>query len=244
SGGLNMSNAGLLTRRAFVGNMTVPAGLNVSTITAESVTFARMQNLNAAILMGRGEGAGAGDPEEIQLHPTLQIIGTELSVNENEVPGPGDGGFVLVDDPGEHTGTDVVWARHQSRNLGQPGHNQASRPNSVCLMTDITSGLQSVAGANSVILGGRQNDIDLDSDYSVICGGSINKMEDEIQYSFIGTQGRIYSRGHTLPDDHVPSHITMFSGGRMTSLTTGLGRYHFFGAGGEMVGDAHHDVCF
>jgi hypothetical protein len=60
------------------------------TVAPESITFAKMQNVSASKLLGRGD-SGAGDPEEITLGAGLTISGTTLSAS-----GGGGGAWSLV----------------------------------------------------------------------------------------------------------------------------------------------------
>lgn len=64
------------------GDVTGSAGSGVLTISGDSVTYAKMQNVSAASrLIGRGSAGGAGDPEEIMLGSGLTLIGTTLSAS-------------------------------------------------------------------------------------------------------------------------------------------------------------------
>ncbi len=55
------------------------SGSQPATIPADTVTYAKMQNISAAsLLLGRGSAAGAGDPEEISLGAGLTMTGTVL----------------------------------------------------------------------------------------------------------------------------------------------------------------------
>jgi hypothetical protein len=92
---LEIKNAGdlsigiLRTARmpAFTGDVTTTQGAVATTITADAVTYAKMQNISAASkLLGRGSAAGAGDPQELTVGSGLKIVGTTLS-----------GGLVLLE---------------------------------------------------------------------------------------------------------------------------------------------------
>lgn len=61
------------------GNITVSGVGTVWTIDNDVVTFAKMQNSTAAdVLIGRGNGGGAGDFQEITLGPSLSMTGTVI----------------------------------------------------------------------------------------------------------------------------------------------------------------------
>ena len=54
--------------------------IDTADITADAVTYAKMQNVSAASrLVGRGSAAGVGDPEEITLGTNLAMVGTVLN---------------------------------------------------------------------------------------------------------------------------------------------------------------------
>lgn len=60
------------------GDITVSAAGATWTIDADAVTFAKMQNINTARLLGRGTAA-VGDIEEITLGTNLSLTGTTLN---------------------------------------------------------------------------------------------------------------------------------------------------------------------
>lgn len=62
------------------GDVVVSGGGTVWTVDNDAITYAKMQNISAASrLLGRGAGAGAGDPQEISLGENLLMTGTVLS---------------------------------------------------------------------------------------------------------------------------------------------------------------------
>lgn len=70
-------NNAKVTNATHTGDVT---GSTALTIANDAVTFAKMQNVSAASrLIGRGSGAGAGDPQEISLGTGLTMTGSVLS---------------------------------------------------------------------------------------------------------------------------------------------------------------------
>jgi hypothetical protein len=78
-GGLEFSGSAGIQRSALTGDVTAPAGSNITTIANDAVTFAKMQNIATQTLIGRGT-AGTGDPESITLASSLSIAGGALGV--------------------------------------------------------------------------------------------------------------------------------------------------------------------
>ena len=57
-------------------------GSVAATIANDAVTYAKMQNVSAADkLLGRGNGGGSGDPQEITLGTNLSMSGTTLNAS-------------------------------------------------------------------------------------------------------------------------------------------------------------------
>ena len=81
-GGLEFTGSGGIQRSALTGDVTAPAGSNTTTIANDAVTFAKMQDLNAARVVGRTD-ASAGDPQELSVASPLQISGTQLQFNQS-----------------------------------------------------------------------------------------------------------------------------------------------------------------
>lgn len=81
SGQVLIGNAGgtAYVKQTISGDLGV-TNSGVATIPANTVTYAKMQNISAASrLLGRGSASGAGDPEELTVGSGLQIVGTEIS---------------------------------------------------------------------------------------------------------------------------------------------------------------------
>lgn len=79
------------------GDITVSAGGTVWTIDNDAVTFAKMQNVSAiSRLIGRGSGAGAGDPEEIILGTNLSMSGTTLNATGGSGSGLSNGAVLAL----------------------------------------------------------------------------------------------------------------------------------------------------
>jgi hypothetical protein len=67
---------------ADYGDVTVSGAGTIWTIDNDVVTYAKMQNVSAADkLLGRGNGGGAGDVQEITLGTNLSMTGTTLNVS-------------------------------------------------------------------------------------------------------------------------------------------------------------------
>ena len=85
---------------ALTGNVTASGtGSVAATIANDAVTYAKMQNVSAADrLLGRGNGGGAGDVQEIALGTNLSLSGTTL--NATATVSDGDKGDITVSGSG------------------------------------------------------------------------------------------------------------------------------------------------
>ena len=80
SGGLEFTGTGGIQRSALTGDVAASAGSNTTTIQADSVTYAKMQNVSATDkLLGRST-AGAGDVEEITCTAAARSILDDTTV--------------------------------------------------------------------------------------------------------------------------------------------------------------------
>lgn len=68
-------------------------GAQVATIANNAVTYAKLQDMPASTLLGRGQGGGTGDPQEITLGAGLSMAGTVLSATAS---GSGSSGTALA----------------------------------------------------------------------------------------------------------------------------------------------------
>ena len=76
-------------RAALTGDVTAAQNVNATTIAADAVSYAKMQNVSAASkLLGRGD-SGSGDVQELTL-------GTGLTMSGTTVNGAAAGGMVLI----------------------------------------------------------------------------------------------------------------------------------------------------
>lgn len=77
---LEFSGAQSIQRAALTGDVTAAANSNSTTIANDAVTFAKMLNATAeSVIIGRGQGSGAGDFQELTLGTGLSMTGTVLS---------------------------------------------------------------------------------------------------------------------------------------------------------------------
>lgn len=66
-----------------------------ATIPDKTIDYAKIQDATEATILGRGEGAGSGDVEELTAGSGLEIVGTEVKfveVAESRLLGRGEGG--------------------------------------------------------------------------------------------------------------------------------------------------------
>jgi len=84
------------------GDITVSSSGAAWAIDADVVSFAKMQNATgASVLVGRGEGGGAGDFQEISLGSNISMTGTVINVSTGTATlGDGDYGNIVVSSSG------------------------------------------------------------------------------------------------------------------------------------------------
>ena len=118
SGGLEFSGSGGIQRSALTGDVTASAGSNATTIANDAVTFAKMQNITDARLLGRSSGSD-GDCQHITIGTGLSLSSGALSASSNAKVRPitfgvgngtdvittGNHGFITV----PYTGTITTW---------------------------------------------------------------------------------------------------------------------------------------
>lgn len=78
SGGLEFTGAGGIQRSALTGEVAASAGSATTTIQNDAVTFAKMQNITTARVLGRTT-AGSGDVEELSAGAGISISGGQIS---------------------------------------------------------------------------------------------------------------------------------------------------------------------
>jgi len=79
-GGLEFTGSGGIQRSALTGEVTASAGSNATTIANDAVTFAKIQNISTARILGRTTG-GSGDVEELSAGSGITITGGEISAS-------------------------------------------------------------------------------------------------------------------------------------------------------------------
>lgn len=88
-GGIEFTGSTGIQTSDFTGDVTKAAGGTAQTIANDAVTYAKMQNVSAeSRLLGRGQGGGAGDVQEISLGTGMTLTGTTLSSSGGDVVGP------------------------------------------------------------------------------------------------------------------------------------------------------------
>lgn len=66
----------LLSRAALTGDVTASQGSNATTIAANAVTYAKMQDVSATSRVIGRKTSGAGDPEELTMSEVLDFVGS------------------------------------------------------------------------------------------------------------------------------------------------------------------------
>lgn len=85
--GLSLSGTALSASTTLTGDVTgTGSGSFAATIANDAVTYAKIQNVSAADrLLGRGNGGGSGDVQEITLGTNLSLTGTTLNAASGSV---------------------------------------------------------------------------------------------------------------------------------------------------------------
>jgi hypothetical protein len=100
---LEFTGSTSIQRAALTGDVTATAGSNATTIANDAVTYAKMQNVSAeSKLLGRGQGSGSGDVQELTVGSGLAMSGTTLSATG------GAGGVGDVVGPASSTDNAIV----------------------------------------------------------------------------------------------------------------------------------------
>lgn len=74
-GGLEFTGSTSIQRSALTGDVTAAAGSGSTTIPNDTVTYAKMQDTSTdKVLIGRRDGGGAGDPEEVTISEALDWL--------------------------------------------------------------------------------------------------------------------------------------------------------------------------
>lgn len=82
AGGLEFSGSQSIQRSALTGDVTAAAGSNATTIAADAVDNTKLANMAAALVKGRAEGAGIGDPQDLtaaQVKAILDYLASEVA---------------------------------------------------------------------------------------------------------------------------------------------------------------------
>ncbi len=80
SGGLEFTGSGGIQRSALTGDVVASAGSGTTTIQNDAVTFAKIQNITSARILGRTT-AGSGDAEELSAGTGISISGGQISTS-------------------------------------------------------------------------------------------------------------------------------------------------------------------
>lgn len=146
SGNLSWATAGGVSD-GDKGDITVSSSGSTWTIDNDAITYAKIQNVSAARLLGRGP-ASAGDVQEISTGTGLQISGTTLSTTTAAVTN-GDKGDITVSNSGATWTIDngvVTYAKMQNVSASSVLLGRATAGSGVVEEITLGSGL-SLSGA-------------------------------------------------------------------------------------------------
>lgn len=170
---------------------------------ASAATYAKIQDVSATDrLLGRGT-AGAGVIEEITLDSSLTLTATDLAVTNPSSAGLS--GYVM-------NASSVIVADHTDRVV----NGNARGANSVDLQTERAGVAEVAAAANSVICGGKNNQIGSTSQYGAIQGGLDNTISD-------AGLGHVVGGGNTNAISGASTSWGVIAGGSTNTVTAARG---------------------
>lgn len=236
-GGLAFTGSGGIESSAYTGDVTKALGGTVLTIANDAVTFAKFQNVSEARMIGRGQGSGAGDVQEVIVGTGLELTGTVLTATGGGSGGAGLSGYVMRDNAAAQGGIDAIIADHTNRTVAGDARGieavdlqsaRASATNVAAEDHSIIGGgedneISHAAGASdgewSSILGGQGNFIDADDSvfapawarHCSIVGGHDNLITGLQQAVFLGGGINNQILGHTIVNGHC-SHAVLCGG--------------------------------
>lgn len=79
TGGISANN-NTIVREALVGDVTAPASSNITTISDDVVTNAKLANMAEATFKGRLSGVGIGDPQDLSVSQVQSLVVTSSAV--------------------------------------------------------------------------------------------------------------------------------------------------------------------